>query len=33
MVKLLSVESVSWAVDKQSILNNISFDVARGDII
>jgi iron complex transport system ATP-binding protein len=33
MAKLLSVESVSWAVDKQSILNNISFDVARGDII
>ncbi|ARD45371.1 ABC transporter ATP-binding protein [Colwellia sp. PAMC 21821] len=33
MTKLLSVESVSWSVDKQAILNNISFDVTRGDII
>tara|TARA_R110000787_G_scaffold169544_1_gene282222 strand:- start:111 stop:938 length:828 start_codon:yes stop_codon:yes gene_type:complete len=33
MSKLLSVKSVSWSVEKQVILNDISFDVARGDII
>ncbi|MFT5813540.1 MAG: iron complex transport system ATP-binding protein [Psychroserpens sp.] len=33
MSKLLSVESVSWSVEKQDILNNISFDVISGDII
>ncbi|ASP48873.1 ABC transporter ATP-binding protein [Cognaticolwellia beringensis] len=33
MTKLLSVEAVSWSVDQQVILNNISFDVSRGDII
>ncbi|MBA6414806.1 ABC transporter ATP-binding protein [Colwellia sp. 6M3] len=33
MPTLLSVESVSWSVDKHIILNNISFDVNRGDII
>ncbi|MFT5635250.1 MAG: iron complex transport system ATP-binding protein [Cognaticolwellia sp.] len=33
MSKLLSVESVSWSVEKQDILNNISFDVTIGDII
>ena len=33
MSKLLSVESVSWSAEKQVILNDISFDVVRGDII
>ena len=33
MSTLLAVESVSWAVEQQKILNNLSFDVCRGDII
>ena len=33
MSKLLSVKAVSWTVDKQVILNNITFDINRGDII
>jgi len=33
MSTLLSVESVSWSVEQHAILNNISFDVKRGDII
>ncbi len=33
MSNLLHVDSLSWSVDKQVILNNISFDVDRGDII
>ena len=33
MAKLLSVASLSWSVDKQFIIKNISFDVNSGDII
>ncbi|MEH6597010.1 MAG: ABC transporter ATP-binding protein [Colwellia polaris] len=33
MAKLLSVASLSWSVDKQVIIKNISFDVNSGDII
>lgn len=33
MSKLLSIASLSWSVDKQVILKNISFDVNSGDII
>lgn len=33
MSNFFTVESVSWAVDKQTILNKISFNVAQGDII
>ncbi|MGB1263046.1 MAG: ABC transporter ATP-binding protein [Cognaticolwellia sp.] len=33
MSSLLSIDALSWSVDKQAILHNISFDVARGDII
>jgi len=33
MSNLLRVEALSWSVDKQVILNNISFDIDRGDIV
>ena len=33
MSKLLNIEAVTWSVEKQVILNDISFDVFRGDII
>jgi iron complex transport system ATP-binding protein len=33
MANLLTLDAVSWAVEKQNILSNISFDVAQGDIL
>ena len=33
MSKLLNIEAVTWSVEKHVILNDISFDVFRGDII
>lgn len=33
MANLLTLESVSWSVEKQHILSNISFNVAQGDIL
>ena len=33
MSNLLSVNALSWQVDKKSILNDISFDLASGDIV
>ncbi|SEK31805.1 iron complex transport system ATP-binding protein [Colwellia chukchiensis] len=33
MNKLISVDALSWSVNKHNILNGISFDICQGDII
>ncbi len=33
MSNLLTLDAVSWTVEKQAILSNISFNVAQGDIL
>ena len=33
MSNLLTLDAVSWTIEKQAILSNISFNVAQGDIL